>query len=75
MSTLAHFNKHYALRHEKRDWLRADRGVLKRLAVSLDPKVSGAVVSRVFNGWERSARVEAALAELGAPGFNGSMAE
>ena len=58
-----------ALRLAKSDWLRANRGILTRIAAELDPPVSASVVCRIFNGRETSARVAARLADLGAPGF------
>ena len=56
-----------ALRLAKYDWLRAHRGVLRGVAGELG--VSASVVSRVFHQRERSARIEARFADLGAPGF------
>jgi hypothetical protein len=46
-------------------WLRRNRGVLTKVARSLEPPVGPFFVRQVFWGRRRSERVEAALAALG----------
>jgi hypothetical protein len=69
MNTVPQMTEADALRLAKNDWLQANRGILKRVAGELDPPVAASVVSRVYRQKDRSARIEARLAEIGAPGF------
>jgi len=58
-----------ALEIERHDWKRSHKGELKRIAEEL--KYSRTLVSRVFNGHQKSfdGRIEQALRDVDAPGF------
>jgi hypothetical protein len=58
---------------QRYQWLKRNRGALVRVSKELGVHLS--VASRVFNGLARSARVEAKLRELHAPGFSASVVD
>jgi hypothetical protein len=71
MPTLTRISPEDAEFLARQKWLRENKGILTRIAERFD--VSGVHVSKVFRKIDRNARIEAHLAEIGAPGFEAEL--